>query len=1736
MKLNLSQRILLLAALWFTSTASAQLVIDNSLTPAQLAQLISGNGVQILNPQVHGAVNSFGKYNATNSNLNISEGLLLTTGQTADAVGPNNMANQSSYSGDLLIPDTYPMLTTYTGRTIFEYTEFEFDIIPQGDTLNFDFVFASEEYEEWVGSQFNDVFGFFISGPGIIPDANAGIYKNIALIPNSNTPVTINSVNQLFNSQYYVNNTNGQSVQYDGFTTGLKAISAVQPCQVYHLKLIVADASDKLWDSGVFIEKIASNGLSLTSNTAGGIQNMVEGCNYGTITFSRQVVTSQPLTIEYWVDGTATNGTDYPLIGTSASPAVPKYITIPANQASASITVNAYADALPEGYEYIMIYLGNPYCSNAIMDSLKFYIMDSLYTEVVRPGDTICSGSSYQINVAGGGTTFSWSPTTGLSNPNIKDPIASPTVTTTYTLTTTASNCTYTVTATVNVRDLAIALSSTNVSCSNANNGSAIVTASSGVGAYTYSWTGPNGFTSSNDTITNLSPGTYSVTVQDDTCSVTGSVTILQPSTLTAAVSAQTNNSCFGGNAGSATVTVTGGTAPYTYSWNSTPVQTTATASGLAAGNYTVTVTDAGGCTATATVTITQPLIGLTANIIAQTNNTCFLGNTGTATVLATGGALPYSYSWSTSPVQTTPVATNLSAGTYTVTVTDANGCTATDIVTITEPASGMTATITAQTDVVCFGGNTGSATVSVSGGTAPYTYVWSTIPVQTTPTATNLTAGTYTVTVLDANLCSTTQTVTIAQPALALSINVTALTNPTCFGDTTGSVSVVATGGTGPYTYTWNTVPVQITGTLTGLGAGIYVVTVTDANGCTAFATITITGPLFPLTADATAQNNVSCFGGNNASAIVNVEGGNEPYTYSWSTSPAQTGATATNLSAGTYTVTVTDSTGCTAIDSVTITQPAAALSASITAQVNTSCNNGNGGSATVTATGGTAPFTYSWNTTPVQTSATATNLSAGTYIVTVTDANGCTATATATITQPSSAITATISAQTNISCFGDSTGSATITATGGTAPYTYSWNITPVQTTATATGLTAGVYTATVQDSAGCVTTVTVTITQPAAITVSLASPTYSGGYNIGCHGDTTGTINVTVNGGNPAYTYAWTGPNGQTGTGSSYINAGAGTYTVVVTDANGCSASGTITLTEPSFSVSGTLTPQLYPGGQNISCFGGNNGSIDLATSGGTQPYTFAWTGPNGFTASTEDISSLYAGTYDITITDANGCQLMLSMTLTEPAQSLAANFAGNWMLLCNADTTGNIDISINGGTGGCTFVWTGPNNFGATTEDVINLGSGEYVVVVTDTNGCTFADTVEITEPDALVLSSTLSAYNGVNISCPGSTDGHIDVTLAGGTSGFMYSWTGPNGFTAGSEDISNLGAGIYTLMVTDTNGCSAMRTDTLREAAPLAAATAVTAASCGSNNGTIDLMVTGGIPPYAYAWSNGSTQEDLSGLSAGTYVVIVTDANGCTVTSDTAVINNSAPIVFTGNTTNVNCYGDATGSITLSIQNDFGYTFSWTSGDTTQNLSGIGAGTYIVTVTDTAGCTAVDTFVVSQPQELTVTLYSETFANGFNVSGYDENDGSIDLTVAGGTSPYSYLWSTGETTEDISSLTAGSYSVIVTDQNGCQDTGMIDLKEPLTLEMPTGYSPNGDGQNDFFVVRGLENFPNNRIEIYNRWGNLVYEQNNYTNQWNGRTSGGDELPDATYFVVLTVNNGDITLKNYVDLRR
>lgn len=536
---------------------------------------------------------------------------------------------------------------------------------------------------------------------------------------------------------------------------------------------------------------------------------------------------------------------------------------------------------------------------------------------------------------------------------------------------------TITMTNYINVSTNLIAtITPTHVSCFGANDGSATANATGGTSPYTYSWA--SGQTT--QTINNLSPGQYAVTITDAAgCSDVEIVTITQPTQLGGSITV-VDESCGGAN-GSLTANPAGGNGPYTYSWNTTPSQTTQTISNLSAGIYTVTVTDVNNCTTTLTDTVVNS--GSLALTTSFTNTSCGLNN-GTATVNP-GGTPPYTYSWNSTPVQTTATANNLPAGNYTVTVTDGNGCSSTASVTIA-PSTAITTTATG-TNVTCNGLNNGSA-IATPNGTAPYTYSWNTTPVQTTQTASSLSPGTYTVTVTDANNCSATANVTITQPT-AISLG-TSTTNETCNG-ANGTASVSVNGGTAPYSYSWNTSPTQNTATAVSLAAGSYTVTVTDANNCSQTANVNV----FNIgNTTVTASPNQTICNGNSVTLSANANGGTGPYTYLWTPGNLSGNSISVSPSSTTvYTVVATDANNCAGTTTTTVTVTPIPVTVVTPATV-TICK---GQSTVLTASGGT---TYVWSTGGTNATETVNPTATTTYSVIAFNGSCMGNTATATVT----------------------------------------------------------------------------------------------------------------------------------------------------------------------------------------------------------------------------------------------------------------------------------------------------------------------------------------------------------------------------------------------------------------------------------------------------------------------------------------------------------------------------------------------------------------------------------------------------------------------------------------------------------------------------------------------------------------------------------------------------------------
>jgi gliding motility-associated-like protein len=628
---------------------------------------------------------------------------------------------------------------------------------------------------------------------------------------------------------------------------------------------------------------------------------------------------------------------------------------------------------------------------------------------------------------------------------------------------------------------------------------------------------------------------------------VTGTLDVTESASITGSASVTTVIACTGGTA-TVTLSGTGGIAPLSYTFNGV-TNATGIFSGIPAGTgYAWSITDASLCTpATGTLDVTEPT-AISGSASVTTSITCN-GGTAEVTLTGSGGTPPLSYTFN-GVTNITGIFSGITAGAgYVWSITDANLCApATGTLDVTEPAA-VTGSASVTTTIICNGG-TAEVTITGSGGTAPLSYTFDGVT-NGTGIFSGIPAGTgYAWSITDANLCGpVTGALDVTEPP-ALSGTITSQTNVSTFGGNDGSVTVDGSGGIAPYQYKLDAGPYQASGTFTSLTAGPYTVTIQDVNLCTFDVPVTITQPPGPLSGTITSQTDVLCFGGNTGSVTVTGVEGIPPYEYSLNAGLYQASGTFGSLIVGIYTVTVRDALLATFDVPVTITEPPA-LSVTTT-QVDVLCFGSATGSATATAAGGVEPYTYSWNTIPVQTTAAASGLPAATYTVTVTDANNCIVTTSVTITQPAEALTVTLT-QVNVSCSGGSNGSAATTVSGGTEPYTYSWNTSPVQTTAAASGLAAGTYTVTVTDFAGCIETGTVTITEPQALSLEGTSG------NARCPDTNEGTINLSITGGTSPYNVIWSDGN----TNPNRTGIQPGTYSVVVTDQNGCAASLDITV---------------------------------------------------------------------------------------------------------------------------------------------------------------------------------------------------------------------------------------------------------------------------------------------------------------------------------------------------------------------------------------------------------------------------------------------------------------------------------------------------------------------------------------------------------------------------------------------
>lgn len=1278
-------------------------------TPDNLVRnVFLGEGVEVTSVTFKGKPVAVGYFSGGTQSIGIERGIVMTSGSAENASGNGNSQNDTKNGSTATDFDLNAIATSF----LHDVAVYEIKFIPTADTLRFRYCFASEEYPEFACQIYNDVFAFFIQGPGYPTPTN------IARIPGTNQVVSINTLHPVFapnncpavNAQFYNSNLNlAKQPIYDGFTDVFIAQAIVTPCSEYTIKLAISDVGDDIFDSGVFLEAksfgTGSLQVELTTVSADGV--IAEGCAPGTLMFSIPKAIGKNFPIDFKLGGTAVQGVDYQNF--------PATLSIPAGQTSISVPVAALTDNLPETGEFIALDVQRDPCRR---DTLLIFLRDNGILPPSLPADTTyCLGNAQPLLLDGTlplptppATTFT--NTTDFAVPDddklgTASPITvfgvQPTTLGPGVIRSVCLNATHQW-----VDDLDFYLISPGgqileLTTDNGQNGQNYTgtcftpTATTLVSApgpfalaasapFTGDWL-PEGLWADLWDGQNPTNGTWKLQATDDQITFSGS---LLDWSITFEPSYQIN-----------------------YAWSPAagldcPTCPKVTATPTLPTVYTLTATDSYGCTATDQIAI-SPQAELSAPTV-----TC-AGETATDLTFgwtAVGGAVGYEINlngtgWVPANGNLTHTATAVPPGTVlNIQVRGISGAAACPAL-IGTAACAKCASPTlsiAQVAPACSGTATGSVTVSITANAnPPYTYTLG-IQSNTTGVFQNLPASLYPVTATDTKGCSATATILLTDPpALQATLSTAAAT---CFGSKNGTATIAPAGGSGPYQFLWNTG--NTTAQITGLTAGTYTAQVTDAKGCTATFTGSVSQPASIAVQSATYA--VGCFGEKTGRIALKISSGMPGYTIAWSGPNGYTGQgdSLSQLAAGTYTATVSDAAGCTLVFSETVTQPPTGLALALPATADTVCFSGKNGTATVTATGSTAPYTYVWDAAG-QTAATATNLAPATYRVTVTDAKGCTATAaTAIFEKPQLAATATAQ---DPRCYNGSDGTATVTAAAyGTAPadlasFQFFWNTAPPQTARAAIGLKANTaYTVTISDTDGCTATASVSTGNPTAFLVEAKTLAPAP-----CFGEPGGSASASGIGGIPPYTYAWSGNGGINPQAEGLL---AGTYRITLTDAAGCTATASTSITQPTALKITTLA-------SDAKCFGENSGSAKAAASGGTPPYNYLWASGGG--QQKPDITGLAAGFHFLSVTDAKGCRALDSVEVSQPAVLVATAQVTD--VTCFGLRNGKIQLTGMGGTPPYRYAldtdpWNGSSlQFG--------LPAGTYTPKIRDGNGCTAA---------------------------------------------------------------------------------------------------------------------------------------------------------------------------------------------------------------------------------------------------------------------------------------------------------------------------------------------------------------------------------------------------------------------------
>ena len=1162
-----------------------------------------------------------------------------------------------------------------------------------------------------------------------------------------------------------------------------------------------------------------------------------------------------------------------------------------------------------------------------------------------------------------------------------------------------------------------------------------------------------------------------------------------------------------------------------------------------------MTVTDQNGCSNDTIVEVLQPDgISLTSSTDSAT-----CGNAdGMAIITASGGSVTVDYFYSWEDNNGVDLNTNndsligVASSSYTVFVSDDNSCM--DSLLITVPEIGGPAVTDSVIDITCYGDTSGIIYISTLGAD-PFTYSWSGPIGFTDPGDTsiiyNLDTGLYNVTVTDFNNCNTIlDSIRVSEPNSPLTIDTTIKTL-TCHNDASGSIDISVNNGTSPFTYSWSGINgfTSSSQNISGLEAGIYVLNVTDSNNCKIINdSITVLQPDSIVISETLISPTCNSSDG---SIIVSVTGGSvaNDYSYNWddlTSGNLGVGSddTLSNIGPGSYQISVQDDSLCTGASVITINnENGPVVQDSV---INITCTGDSDGAIYLTVSNlSGVEYGVDWDIDGLigsgdsdgPDSDTLLNLSAGLYTVYVTDSTTGCVTIKDTIVLDPGIIVLTPSTD-SVSCNGFLDGSVSVLATGGNAGYNYQWDLAAGgQITDTAINLGIGTYSVTVTDQKGCSSDTTVTLEQPDVLTI-ISTWTDS----VSCNGLLDGSATAQASGGNGNYTYSWDlFAGGQVS--DTATNLGIGTYSLTITDSKGCSEITTVTVEQPDILVIDTTFQD------SVSCNGLLDGYAAIGNiSGGNGGLTYSWDATAG-SQTTDTATNLAAGTYIVTVTDAKGCSKDTTVSVLQP-DSLLIIITSQDSVSCSglADGSASVD-SISGGNGNFSYLWDATAN-NQTTALASNLAIGTYRVLVSDINNCIDSADVTVFEPSALTIYTSNDS-----VSCNGLSDGSAIVdSVTGGNGVYFYLWDA-NANNQTTDTASSLISGTYLVTVTDQNGCSLDSSVTVSQPDSLIVDTlsVVNPYCSSSNDGSITLNINGGTQPISSNWTNilgtySSIDQDIDSLFVGSYIINISDYNGCNSTDTITLTPNVEIIVNAGNDTLV-CFGD---SLTLfgASTGTTNPTLSWDIfNPITSTDSSISTGSSQVNISSFTQDSAQIYSFIYTVEEQSCTVKDSVLVTVVSLpivdAGLDVTLGYNDPHILGGNptgpSGASYSWTpiTNFTFESdsilenpgIDVLSSVTYTVFVTDTNGCISSDQVVVSLIPNIIVPSGFSPNGDGINDTWEIQNLEAFENTTVRVYNRWGTLVYDYDESNENWTGGGSSNEMIPVGTYYFIIEFDNYD-----------